>query len=132
MKLVNKDLKVSSCGLDVDQGVYSPPEAVKVAKEFNVDLCDNRSKSIHACDIAGTDLLVPMDYDQYQRLLKSYPAMHEKILLLRPFAPKPLAFFCNIDDPFGGDIGDFRRCYALMKRSLDGLLVALNQQSQVR
>jgi protein-tyrosine phosphatase len=41
--------------------------------------------------------------------------------LLRDFAPWPFNLFCNIYDPFGLGEGEFRRCYKLMGKSLEGL-----------
>ncbi|WP_298435839.1 hypothetical protein [Geobacter sp.] len=114
-------LKIESCGLDVDQGIFSPAEAVCIAREFNVDLKLHRSKSFACCDVNNADLILPMEYRQYLRLRAIFPGEKGKIRLLRDFAPWPERLCCNINDPFGSGENEFRRCFRRLQRALDGL-----------
>jgi len=113
--------RVESCGLDVDQGLYSPPEAVSVAKEFKLDLELHRSKGLSSCDVHNADLILPMEFGQYLRLKAMFPNHHNKIRLLRDFAPLPDRLLCNIEDPYGANETEFRRCFKQLQRALDGL-----------
>lgn len=113
--------KIESCGLDVDQGLFSPPEAVSVAKEFKVDLELHQSKGVASCDVHNADLILPMEFQQYLRLKSMYPSKQSKIRLLRDFAPWPDRLLCNINDPYGSDEDEFRRCFKRLQRSLDRL-----------
>lgn len=114
-------LKIESCGLDVDQGILSPPEAVQIGIEFGLDLEKHRSKAISACELQNVDLIVPMEYRQYIRLKAMFPVYKGKILVLRDFAPWPDRLLCNIFDPFGLGESEFRRCFCLMQKALDKL-----------
>jgi len=120
-ELSDETLLVESCGLDVDQGFASPPEAVRVAKEFDLDLEIHRSKGLSSCDLQTADLILPMEFRQYQRLKAMFPGKQSRIRLLRDFAPWPDCLLCNIDDPYGSDEDEFRRCFKRIQRSLDGL-----------
>lgn len=113
--------RIESCGLDVDQGVFSPPEAVCVAKEFELDLGLHRSKGLVSCDVHNADLILPMEFRQYQRLKAMFPGEQTKIRLLRDFAPWPDRLLCNIEDPYGSNEKEFRRCFKRLQRALDGL-----------
>lgn len=113
--------RVESSGLDVDQGVFSPPEAVQTSRLFGVDLSRHRSKGLGECDLEGADLIIPMEYPQLRRLVAMYPQYSKKAVLLRDFAPFPANVFCNIHDPFGQGLDEFQRCFALMRQCLDGL-----------
>lgn len=115
------DLTVNSCGLDVSRKVCSPLEAVKAAEEFHVDLRENYAKGISACDVSDADLLVAMDFGLYRRLIKRFPEKKNNIVLLRSFAPWPEFLLCDIADPYGGDVQEFKYCFRTMKRALDVL-----------
>jgi len=111
-------IKIDSCGLDVDQGFLSPPEAIKVGREFGVELGQHFSKGLSSCDFNSANLIVPMEYIQYLRLIELYPQYSYKIRLLRDFAPWPHRLFCNIYDPYGLGENEFRRCFLSMQRCL--------------
>jgi protein-tyrosine phosphatase len=105
----------------VDQGLFSPPEAVCIAKEFGLNLELHQSKGLAACDVHNADLILPMEFRQYLRLRAMFPREQRKIRLLRDFAPWPDRLLCNIEDPYGSNENEFRRCFKLLKRALDGL-----------
>jgi protein-tyrosine phosphatase len=111
-------VQVDSCGIDVDQGNFPPEDSVAVAAEFSCALDGRRAKGLHRCDIAGADLICPMEYWQYKRLIQLYPEKKKNILLLRNLAPFPYRLFCNITDPYGWGRNEFRRVFRLIDRSL--------------
>ncbi len=117
----SESLRIESCGIDVDQGGISPEEAVLAGREFGVDLAAHCSKRPEACDLESAELIVPMEYGQYRRLIDLYPGYKNKIHLLRDFAPWPDRLFCNIYDPFGLGEVEFRRCFGRMRVPLEGI-----------
>jgi protein-tyrosine phosphatase len=121
--MLNADIniRVESFGLDVDQGIHSPLEAIKVGREFGVELNAHCSKGFTACDLQRADLIVPMEFGQYLQLTSMLPNSKKKVRLLRDFSPWPSRLMCNIYDPFGLGEDEFRRCFQKMKLSLDGL-----------
>jgi protein-tyrosine phosphatase len=124
--------KIESCGLDVDQGTFSPPEAVRVGREFGLALNLHRSRSMAACDLKAADLIVPMEYQQYRRLIELLPGQRGKIKLLRDFAPFPKRFLSNIYDPFGQGEREFRRCFRRLREALEGLRAVLPDAREAR
>ena len=114
-------LRIESCGLDVDQGNFSPPDAVTAAAEFGVDLGGHHSKGMTGCDFQGAGLIVAMEFGQYLRLVGLYPQYSKKIRLLRDFSSKVDRILCNIYDPYGLGEAEFRRCFRGMQRALEGL-----------
>ena len=120
-------LRIESCGLEVDQSVPSPPDALKIAEEFGVDLTENRSKYLAACDLEQADLIIAMEYDQFKMLIHKFPHKSEQIVLLREFAPWPESLICNIYDPYGFATEEFRNCFKAMRRALDGLAEQLKK-----
>ncbi len=114
-------LTIESCGLDVDRGTPSPAEAVSAAAALGVDLAGHRSRGLKECDIRRADLILPMEYSQYRRLVALYPEKKDEIRLLRDFLPGPSGLFCNIDDPFGSDAEEYEDCFRLMMKALSHL-----------
>jgi protein-tyrosine phosphatase len=117
--LSDQTIKIESCGLDVDQGGFSPQDAVMVGKEFGVDLSMNYSKGLAACDLPNADLIVTMEYKQYRRLKNIFPENTKKIRLLGEFLPWPECLRCNIFDPYGLGPIEFRKCFRDIQRALN-------------
>jgi protein-tyrosine phosphatase len=123
MKTYNTDgiTRFESCGLEVGQSNESPPEAVKIGREFGVELTPHRSKSIDGCDLGHADLIIPMEFEQYLQLVAMFPDRRGKIRLLRDFAQWPERHMCNIYDPFGLGEHEFRLCFRKIADALEGL-----------
>ena len=116
--VTNTELKIDSCGLDVDQGSHPPVESIKVAKEFSCSLFGHISKGLAECDPENADLILSMEYNQHTRLLSILPHKEKAIKLLRSYAPFPYSIFCNIDDPYGWGKDEFRKAFHLIDKSL--------------
>lgn len=116
-----RDLKIESCGLDTDQGIVSPPDAIQVAKDFSLDLSPHRSVATSASGLGEANIIIAMEYSHYIRLGTEFPQHKNKIRLLREFAPWPYNLFCNIYDPFGLGKYKIRQCFVHMQKALDRL-----------
>lgn len=121
------DIKIDSFGLDVDQGKFSPPQAVETALKLGIDLSENVSKKLSQADIEKADLIIPMEYSQYKRTVAMFPEKKESIQLLREYAPFPASLFCNIDDPFGWGKREFITSFTLIQKAIDNLCNDLNE-----
>lgn len=120
---IDNELIIESCGLDVDQTNFSPPDAVQIAAELGINLNTNRSKNVSSLNIEKADLIVAMEFDHYKKLILSFPHIKDNIVLLRDFLPWPEFLQCNIADPYNEDLKEFRRCFKTMKRALDRLVL---------
>ena len=119
-KLLGTDgaVHIDSCGIDVVHGDFPPPDSILVAAEFSCSIAGRRAKRLAACNIADADLIFPVEYEQYKRLVHLYPEKKEHIFLLRSFAPFPHCLFCNIIDPYGLGVAEFRKVYGLIDQTL--------------
>ena len=111
-------IHIDSCGIDVDQGNFPPPDSVSVAEEFFCSLAGRRSKGLKSCNIADADLIFPMEFGQYKRLVHRYPEKKDHIILLRSVASFPQCLFCNTPDPYGLGVTEFRKVYGLIDQIL--------------
>lgn len=116
--LYGKCVSVSSFGLDAVDGTPPPPETVRIAKEWGLDLSNHHAKSRHGSQIDSADVVIVMELAQYKRLLELFPQKRKNLFLLKQFAPFPDNLLCNVDDPFGRGEATFRRCFGQIYRAL--------------
>jgi protein-tyrosine phosphatase len=121
------DVKIGSYGLDVDQGKYPPREAINTAETFGIDISKHISQKLYKADVENADLIISMEYGQYQRLVELYPEKKNFIKLLKKYAPFPYSVFCNIDDPFGCEQDEFIKSFNLIHKSIEGLCQELER-----
>lgn len=118
-----------SCGLDVDGATIPPNEALTTSMDFRIDLKSNRSRKYVVCILEDADLIIPMEYGHYRRLIDIYPSFKNKTVLIRDFAFFPYNPICNIYDHLGLDQQEFRRCFRLIQKALEKLVKNLSQKT---
>lgn len=111
-------LSIESCGLNVDVRTPSPLDAIITSKTFGLDLEGHLSKGLEFCDLENADMILPMEFWQYRRLIKLFPHKKENIMLLRFFSSFPENLLCNINDPFGQSEKQFEKCFEQIKRAI--------------
>lgn len=121
------EVKIGSYGLDVDQGKHPPREAINTAATFGIDISKHISQKLYKVDVENADLIIPMEYGQYQRLVELYPEKKFFVKLLKKYAPFPYSVFCNIDDPFGCEQDEFIKSFNLIHKSIEGLCQELER-----
>ncbi|MCI5065301.1 low molecular weight phosphotyrosine protein phosphatase [bacterium] len=123
---------VDSCGTG-SWHVGSPPheESQRVARERGIDISGQSSRQLVRNDREQFDLFIVMDQknlNDTRQLLGKETRIH----LLREFDPEPHSM--DVPDPYYSDPdspGDdgFEQVYAIIDRSLDGLLDLLEQEN---
>lgn len=124
-KIQNSSFQVQSCGLDVKKSGSSPETAIHVSNEFGIDLSSHLAKSHTAYDFTQSDLIVAMEYPQFIALKKLYPEHQNKMYLMKDFTLSFDAYLCNIYDPYGRNDAEFRRCFKIIKKCIDNLVIQL-------
>ncbi len=104
------------------------PRMVRVAARHGLHY-DHRARQFHPRDFERFDLILVMDYDNWAHLMAlagGEPRYQRKIRFLREFDPQggPRA---EVPDPYYGGLEGFERVYAVIDRSVQGLLDALEQ-----
>ena len=90
---------------------------------------DGRARRVQAKELDHYDLVIAMDNENRQSLLSMArtPELRAKIRMLREFDPQggPRAI---VPDPWYGGADGFEEVYAIVERSVRGLLEALEGQ----
>ena len=108
--------------------VGSPPspETLDLAREAGFDLGSHRSKGVSFERVDEADLILVMEKGHRLALAAMFPEDLDKVHLLSEFHPsvKGTARPPDIFDPIGLSPEDYRRCFALIRDSVDGFLAS--------
>jgi protein-tyrosine-phosphatase len=114
-----------------------PREAVAAAIRFGIDLSGHRSAVLDSGMIAGADLILVFDDENYERVLLDFPEAADRVFYVDSLGgalgsarseERELA----IPDPWGGDAVTFGRCYTSISTALDRLMPALRSGGDTR
>lgn len=110
-----KNVSCSSAGISARNGDKASTNAIKVCKEWDLDLNSHRSKNIFDLSISNFDLFVVMNYTHLE-ILKSLGISQDKIIILGN----------SIGDPFGENLDVYRKCRGEINKALKKLIKELN------
>lgn len=103
-----------SAGIYTDGSEVSK-NAVKVMKEYNVDISGRKSKTVTADLVGGADLVLTMSKLHKEALIRMFRE-NEKIYTLSEYIGEDE----DVSDPFGGDENVYRQCrdklYEMIKK----------------
>lgn len=121
----------ASAGLHVSNPMPAPDHAIQAAKQYGLELEIHRSQSISEAMIEKYDMIVAMEAWQYIEVKSRFPCHRHKIHLLASFGgngPKHERGYAayNIADPYGGQLGDFDRCFERISHCVSGLASAIS------
>jgi len=119
MRLQKLDIHAEcfSRGLLAMPGRKVPTMALKVGKDFGVDMSTHTSQTLLTPDINRAALIMVMEQDQRQHLSKMQPLSIGKVFLLsQPLGGK------KVDDPMGKDEAYFHNVYAEITQMVDAWL----------
>lgn len=111
-----KDITCSSAGISARNGDKASINAIKVCKEWDLDLSLHRSKNIFDLKLLDYNLFVVMNYTHLE-ILKSLGIPQDKIIVLGEF----------IGDPFGENLDIYRKCRNKINKALKKLIKDLSK-----
>ena len=121
-----KEATVISAGTLGIVGERASSETLTLARSIGVDLDAHRSQGITYDRVDEADTILVMEAAHRRTLTDLYPEIEEKIHLLSEFHPgvtdPPPA--PDIFDPIGLPMEDYRRCFSLVRDSIDGFVAA--------
>ncbi|MDD3642864.1 MAG: ATP-grasp domain-containing protein [Candidatus Krumholzibacteria bacterium] len=112
------DIEVGSSGYLAPAGRRPPPEAVEAARESGIDLSAHRSSLIDAGTVGDREIVFVFDDSNRREIERRFPEARSRTFMIGLLADPPVR---EVPDPYGGDLGEFRRTYALIRRAVDGM-----------
>ena len=109
------DVVVASAGTAAQDGAPASEGAYLVALEHGLDLSAHRARQITSDVVAAADLVLGMSPHHVERSFAL--GGNGKSHLLGEYAGRPAAD-AQIDDPFGGDLDEYRATFARLEALL--------------
>jgi protein-tyrosine phosphatase len=122
--LKNASLQIASAGSNTSNGRRPPEDAVRAAKEFNVDLSAHRATKLTTELIRQADVLLVMEQMHREAILSLAPESTRKIFFLTHFSENPSK---EILDPYDCGLDVYRDCFRLINACVDSLCLTLNK-----
>lgn len=107
------DIGVSSAGISAFAGDGVSRNSVLAAGELGVDISAHRARRLSQYDMDEADLIGCMAGTHYDYLSRYMP--RDKLFLPR----------CEIPDPYGGDLDEYKKCAELIRACFPDVLNAL-------
>ena len=117
--------EVESAGLGAPVGMPAADHAVALMRERGLDLSAHRARAVHPDLVRGADLILVMDEEQRQWLMRKDPGAAGKIFLLGHWSD------VDVPDPYGLDRPAFERSLALIEQSIGEWVQRLGRAGQV-
>ncbi len=113
----------ASAGLSARPGTPAPDHAVRVARQYGVELEDHRSAAVTRDQLLSVDLIVVMEPHQRRHVLLRDRSVQDRIVLLGALLDAAVATPV-IWDPYGKSEGRFRHCFHQVEKTVAFLLKA--------
>lgn len=111
-----------SAGLGAFSGQPASKHSVALAKERGLDLTKHRSQAVTVGVVDKASHIFALSRSHLAALLDDYPEAEDKIYLLSEFTSDDQMRGKDVNDPFGGDLDDYRE----MQEHLDKLLPSIH------
>ncbi len=118
IKIRQLGIQAESFGLDARAGSRANPDAIRIAKQLNVDLNVHKSKRLSSFQVNNTDLIIAMEPWQCDELKTKELPLGAQITLLGIWAKKPKPY---IHDPYGNSDEYFIQCFNVIDDALEGI-----------
>lgn len=113
------ELEILSRGIAVWDSAPAHPNAIKVMRQYNLDLSDHISKQITPQDMKENSLILTMTRNHKAAVSQILESRNSEIYTIREF----IKMDGDIPDPYGGDIEIYKICaeeiYHTVKKALD-------------
>jgi len=131
---------ISSGGIYAFWGVEPPPNAVRTARDFDVELAGQKSRAIHLGMTEAADIIFCMTSRQKSHLISRFPWFEDKIHILNQYAlgskDEELSGDdhekYDIEDPIGNSIDIYRNIFDEIKTSLARILTRWEEEKTFR
>lgn len=115
-------IAVESAGLETSFGKPAHPLAQVVGTEGGFLLSKHLTQPLHKEQVERADMILVMEWEQRNRVVKVYPQATGKVFLLRQFYDQSVR---EVADPYSGTLQDFQTCFSMIKQACDVLVTRM-------
>ncbi len=118
-----KDISIQSAGVHAVDGTAASENAVKVLREWDMDLSPHRSRRLTDGLVMEADLILVMTEAHKSEVLRQWPEAGEKVRLLCSFGTQGESR--DIPDPIGLSLDAYRRIRDEIDSAISDLILYL-------
>ena len=115
--------EVCSAGVVAVPGVPPTGESVLILSEHGIDALAHRATAVDRELVESAHMVMGMTRAHVDAIIRLVPTADVKTFLLTDFCPS--GDLDEIDDPFGGSLDDYRRCFDDIQSCFDGVIAKL-------
>lgn len=112
---------VGSAGVFAGGGAPASENCIRVMRRQGIEMDHFRNTQLTEELLAQADIIIAMTQGHKQHIAQMAPQFLPKIKLLMEFADSGT----DVEDPFGGNVEDYLKCFNAMKKALDNLFLDL-------
>ncbi|MBU0650550.1 hypothetical protein KKC59_01420 [bacterium] len=113
---------VASAGVLAFSGLPASENTQQVMRENNIDISRHKSKLLTEEMVSSYDLIVVMEQTHKDIILRDFSVDEDKIYLLKQFENGKIEETIDpINDPFGGGLDEYKKCFDEIKKCINGL-----------
>jgi protein-tyrosine-phosphatase len=116
-------LQFSSAGIYAVKGQSASLNAAKIMEEIGLDLSYHIATPISEELLNESDLILTLAEGHKNLIISRFPNYKDKTHTLLEY----VGGSGDIEDPFGGDIGVYRKCAIQIKESIEKLLLIIKE-----
>ena len=117
------ELTCESAGVAAYQGFPASANAISVSKKYGIDLSYHLSQCINEDLVEKADYIFVMTDQHLLVMNEHFPEFSKKIFLLKAFSGiNDNSFNLNVEDPIGGDLNDYEKCFHELENLIKGAL----------
>ncbi|MDQ2087674.1 low molecular weight protein arginine phosphatase [Herbivorax sp. ANBcel31] len=124
-------VKALSAGISAFNGDGSNPKAQKVLKElFGIDVSSHKSMRLNEKDIQRADIILTMTKSHKEMILSIMPQEKVKTWTLKEYVlgDEKKDESMDVNDPYGMDELEYKKCAKQLKYLIDGLITKLKKE----
>jgi len=114
-----EDIQVSSAGLLDMEGRAAAPDMVQLLSEQGIPMAAHRSRKLSGQLVLENDLVIVMEVQQREEIVRALPSLADKVWLLTQFGRVPEER--DIADPYGKASFHYKTCYNDIYFLVEGL-----------
>jgi len=122
-----REIKIHSAGTSTLPGLKPTEFAVKVMKEYDIDISKHLSTPLTEKTIKEADLILTMENRHKEKICEICPSAREKVFLLKEFGLRKEE---EIFDPMGGSLESYRKCALEIKKGVEGVMKKLKEDQR--
>jgi predicted ATP-grasp superfamily ATP-dependent carboligase/protein-tyrosine-phosphatase len=122
-----RGFEIESAGFDHRAGRHTPPNVAEEAARMGFDMSACASTPLTEAHVRRADLILVMEFKQYEQLAKQFPDSQDRVVPLGLFAAEPAM---DIADPNHKDAATTKRIMLQVVSAIEGLASAIDSAGE--